>query len=167
MEGPQNLFFTPNPEIPYKIISVMDPHKAFTLHGNNNKLVISDYTAAHNQLFKVYQQNNRYAFVSPQIDSALHVDGNNKGDGGLVRADPGQFESSFFNIVPVNKGNWAGKACHILTFSDGKALDIKGGKANPNTDICQWKFHGNPNQQWLVIPADNIPQKAGKHEQHH
>ena len=61
----------------------------------------------------------------------------NKGDGGVVSTNPGQFESSFFQIVPVTKGDWAGKACHINTFSDGKTLDIKGGKPNPNTDIWQ------------------------------
>ena len=80
-----------------------------------------------------------------------------------MSANPGQFESSFFHIAPVTKGDWAGKACHINTFSDGKTLDIKGGKPNPNTEICQWKFHGGVNQSWLVVPADNI-QGDGKVE---
>jgi hypothetical protein len=49
-----------------------------------------------------------------------------------VQADPGQFPSSYFQIVPVTKGEWANKACHIKTFA-GKSLDIKGGVANQNT----------------------------------
>jgi len=162
MQGPQHLLFTPNPDIPYKIISAVDPNKCFTLQDNTHKLVITDYHAQPNQLFKILQNNNMYAFINPTLDSALHVEGNNKNDGGVVKADAGQHESSFFFITPVVKGEWATKACHINTFTEGKTLDIKGGKANPNTEICQWKFHGGVNQTWLVVPADNIPQQGGK-----
>jgi len=58
--------------------------------------------------------------------------------------------------VPVTKGEWAGKACHLMTFANGMALDIKGSKAVPNSEICQIKFSGNNNQQWLILPADNV-----------
>ena len=91
MQGPQNLFFTPDPNIPYKIISVMDPKKAFTLHGDAHKLVISDYQGAPNQLFTIFQNNQKYAFVNPATDSALHVEKENKGDGGVVSCNSGQF----------------------------------------------------------------------------
>lgn len=160
MQGPQNLFFTPDPNIPYKVISVMDNHKAFTLHGNDHKLVIADYHGAPTQLFNIYQNNQKYAFVNPTSYTALHVEKENKGDGTDIKSDAGQFQSSFFHIAPVTKGDWAGRACHIHTFSEGKSLDIKGGKPNANTDICQWKSHGNANQQWLVVPADNIQQEG-------
>ena len=104
MQGPQQLLFTPNPETPYKIISAVDPNKCFTLQDNTHKLVITDYHAQPNQLFKIFQNNNKYAFVNPALDAALHVEGNNKNDGGVVKADPGQHESSFFFITPVEKG---------------------------------------------------------------
>ena len=58
--------------------------------------------------------------------------------------------------MPVTKGEWAGKACHLMTFSNGMALDIKGAKAVPNSEICQSKFVGSNNQQWLILPADNV-----------
>ena len=161
MEGPQNLIFTPNPNDPYKIISVLDFQKAFTLRDNDKRLTISDYKGAPNQIFNIFQNNQKYAFVNPATNSALHVEGENQKDGGVVRTDPGQHQSSFFHITPVTKGDWAGKACHILTFAQGQSLDIKGGKCNAGTEICQWKFHGGVNQSWLVIPADNI-QEGGK-----
>lgn len=69
----------------------------------------------------------------------------------------------------MTTGQWAGKACCIKTFAEGKSLDIKGGKANQNTEICQWKFHGGVNQQWLIIPADNVqsnsPKKVEAHQE--
>lgn len=43
-------------------------------------------------------------------------------------------------------------------------MDIKGGKCNADTEICQWKSHDNLNQQWLVIPADNIQPGNGPQE---
>lgn len=45
----------------------------------------------------------------------------------------------------------------MRTFSNGKALDIKGGKPNENTEVCQWKFHGGANQSWVITPADQLP----------
>ena len=117
MQGPQHLLFTPNPETPYKVISAVDANKCFTLQDNTHKLVITDYHAQPNQLFKILQNNNKYAFINPALDAALHVEGDNKNDGGVVRTDAGQHESSFFFIAPVEKGEWATKACHINTFS--------------------------------------------------
>lgn len=91
MQGPQNLFFTPDPTIPYKVISVMDYKKAFTLHGNDHKLVIADYQGAPNQLFNIYQNNQKYAFVNPSLSTALHIEKENKADGGVVSSNAGQF----------------------------------------------------------------------------
>ena len=114
----------------------MDGLKAFTLQENTNKLIIQDYKAAPNQLFNVYifQNNNqtRYALVNLTSNQALYVEGDNPKDGGVIKSDVGQHPSSFLEIIPVSKGEWAGKACHFKTFS-GLALDIKGGKPNPNT----------------------------------
>jgi len=90
MEGPQNLIFTPNPNDPYKIISVLDFQKAFTLRDNDKRLTISDYKGAPNQIFNIFQNNQKYAFVNPATNSALHVEGENQKDGGVVRTDPGQ-----------------------------------------------------------------------------
>lgn len=161
MEAQQHLYFEPCPTIPYKIVSVMDGQKAFTLQEGTNKLIIQNYKAAPNQLFNVYIYNNnnqvRYALVNLSTNQALCIEGENHNDGGVVMADPGQHPSSFFEIEAVSKGDWAGKACFLKTFENGKALDIKGGKANENTEVCQWKFHGGANQSWVITPADQLP----------
>jgi hypothetical protein len=158
MEAQQQLYFNPCPTVPYKIVSVMDGHKAFALQEGTNKLVLQDYKGAPNQLFHVYNNNLKYALVNFQANLALHVEGENQNDGGVIKADSGQFQSSYFELEPVTKGEWAGKACHLRTFANGKALDIKGGKCNAGTEICQWKFHGGANQSWVITPADHLPQ---------
>lgn len=43
-----------------------------------------------------------------------------------------------------------------MTFANGLAVDIKGGKATPGSEVCPSKFSGNNNQQWMIVPADNI-----------
>ena len=65
--------------------------------------------------------------------------------------------------MPVTKGEWANKACHIKTFA-GKALDIKGGVPNQNTEICQWNFHGGNNQTWVITPIDQQPTQSIHHQ---
>jgi hypothetical protein len=47
----------------------------------------------------------------------------------------------------------------IKTFT-GKAMDIKGGFAFNNTEVCQWYCHGGSNQAWAIIaltPTLNYP----------
>lgn len=108
MEAQQQLYFEPCPTIPYKIVSVMDGKKAFTLQENTNKLIIQDYKAGPNQLFNVYifHNNNqtRYALVNLVSNQALWVEGDNPKDGGVIKSDAGQHPSSFLEIVPVSKG---------------------------------------------------------------
>lgn len=91
MEGPQNLFFTPDPNTRFKVVSVMDFTKAFTIRPNDKKLTINEYKGTANQLFNIFQNNQKYAFVNPVSSAALHVDGENKADGGVVKTDAGQF----------------------------------------------------------------------------
>ena len=43
-----------------------------------------------------------------------------------------------------------------MTFANGLAVDIKGGKAMPGSEVCPSKFSGNNNQQWIIVPAENI-----------
>lgn len=136
MEATQQLYFEPCPTIPYKVVSVMDGLKAFTLQEGTNKLILQDYKAAPNQLFNVYVFNNnnqtRYALVNLTTNQALWIEGDSPKDGGVIKSDPGQHPSSFLEIEAVSKGDWAGKACYLKTFC-GRALDIKGGKPNPGT----------------------------------
>jgi hypothetical protein len=67
----------------------------------------------------------------------------------VISGDAGQFPSSYVEIASVTKGPWANKGVYLKTFS-GKSFDIKGGKIVPDVEICQWSFHGNDNQIWLI-----------------
>lgn len=152
MQQGQGSIFTPDANTFYKVISVLDAKKVFTA-APGQSLTITDYTGANSQKFHIYLNNGKYAFVAAD-NTALCVINDNSGDGGEIKLDAAQHKSSFFEISPVQNGQWAGKACYIKTFSQGKALDIAGGAANNGTNIVQWAFHGQGNQTWSIVPAD-------------
>lgn len=56
--------FTPVANTDYRIISVLDYNKAFTIVANQNKLTINDYKGDATQKFKVFQNGNKVAFVA-------------------------------------------------------------------------------------------------------
>lgn len=62
MQNP-NINFTPQPITLYKIVSVIDQNKAFTIN-RDQKVVLGDFTGAENQRFHVYINNGKYAFVA-------------------------------------------------------------------------------------------------------
>lgn len=146
----QNVFFNPDPSTFYKILSVMDGTKAFTVN-QAQELKLQDFTGSDSQKFHVYLNNGKYAFVAPN-NSALYVVNDSAEDGATVKLDGGQHKTSFFEIAPVTTGQWAGKACTIKT-ANGKVLDIYGAQANNGADIKQWEYHGNANQCWVVTPV--------------
>ena len=91
MQGPQNLFFTPNNTIHYKIVNITDQKKTLTVQENTHKIILSDYNGAHHQLFKILQNNHKYAFVNPITDSAIRIENENKNEGATLKVDPGHF----------------------------------------------------------------------------
>lgn len=93
--------------------------------------------------------------------AGLSIVNNSQQDGGHVAADSNQHVSSFFEIIPVDQGQWAGKACYIKTFC-GKAFDLDKGHTTSGTDILQWSFHGHDNQIWVITPAQIHQQQPQK-----
>ena len=91
MQGPQNLLFTPTPTTPYKIVSVLDQKKALSLQDGSQKIMLNDYFGSPSQIFKILQNNHKYAFVNTNCDAAIRIENENKSDGGLVKVDPGNF----------------------------------------------------------------------------
>ena len=122
-------YFNPIPNTPYRVLSVLD-NKAFTVQQGTNKIVLQDYTNAPNQQFLVFNNNGKYALVCN--GSGICVQNDSNDDGTSVLTDLNQHKSSFFEVVPVAQGVWAGKACYIKTFT-GKALSLKGGQPVNNT----------------------------------
>lgn len=70
MQG-QNVFFNPEPNSFYKVVSVMDGNKVFTVTEGQD-LKLNDYTGADSQKFRVFLNNGKYAFVAAN-STALRV----------------------------------------------------------------------------------------------
>ena len=123
------LHFVPVPNTVYRIVSVKDTNKAFTVtkghHGQ--KVYVSDYTGDAAQKFTFGFQGNTLAFVAQATNTALYIPHHNKNNGAEIEADGKQHKSNWFEIVPVQQGEAAGKGYGIKTIS-GKALDLEGGK---------------------------------------
>ena len=102
MQG--QIFFQPSPTVTYKIVSVLDGNKTFTLQPGTNKLILQDFNNLDTQKFHVYLNNGKYAFVSTHQQNGLHIVNENQADGGVVQGVPDQHPSSYFEIVPVTTG---------------------------------------------------------------
>ena len=90
------VFFDAQPTVIYKILSVMDGTKCFTVNqGGNHNLLLEDFKNQDNQKFHIYNQNGKYAFVGLFGNAALHVVGDSAQDGAVIKADPGQHQSSY------------------------------------------------------------------------
>ena len=96
MEEPTQVFFNPSLTQNYKILSVIDGNKCFTIQPDTNKLILQDFTGAPGQNFHIYNNALKYAFVDLTQGVALHIEGENPSDGGVVKGDAGQYPSSFF-----------------------------------------------------------------------
>ena len=132
MEADQGVHFPFYPEanVLYKIVSIMDRNMCVTVKkAGKHELKIDHYKARDNQTFKVLYHNGRYAFIKGE--EALHVQKDGKEDGSSIIPDAGQHISSYFEIVPVTEGQWAGQACFLRTHC-GKAVDIMGGACKEN-----------------------------------
>jgi hypothetical protein len=64
MQSQTSLYFNPLPTQAYKILSVLDGRKAFTIDSGTSNLIIQDYTGLPTQNFNVYINDKTYAFVS-------------------------------------------------------------------------------------------------------
>jgi len=85
MEATSSIFFNPLPTQTYKIVSVLDGRKAFTIQPESSKLILQDYNASPSQIFNIYINKKTYAFVSQF--KALSIQNENPGDGGVVQAN--------------------------------------------------------------------------------
>lgn len=112
-------------------------------------------------MFTVHVENGLYNFKSCNGEGAIHVaDGNDK-NGGHLKVGQQNYPFYYFQLVPVEQGEFKGKGFYIRTFA-GKALDVSGGKPENNTPIIQWDYHGGNNQIWLIVPAVEQKQMGGQ-----
>ena len=87
MEVPA-VFFNPIPNQSYKIVSVMNGNKVFTLQNDTNNLILSEYTGVLTQKFQVFNNNFKYAFASLAKNMVLHIQKDYPNDGGVLHGDP-------------------------------------------------------------------------------
>jgi hypothetical protein len=147
--------FNPSESGYYKILSALDQSKCFTVQQSAaNPLVIDHYKGANNQKFNIYDNKGKYALVCAEGNVALWVTNESNQDGAAIQADSNQHKSTYFEIQPVKTGHLVGLGFYIKSFS-GKSLDVFEGRTEPGTRVIQWSFHGNTNQIWLIVPADD------------
>lgn len=134
-----------------------------TVQGVGKPLVLDSFKGGNNQKFAIYGNNGKYAFVNTETNAAIYVSNDANKDGAPLAVDSNQHQSSFFEIFKINKGQYAGKAFYIKTFS-GKGLDIFEGRTTPGTPIIQWAIHGNSNQVWFIVPSDGQMQNTNQNQ---
>ena len=147
--------FNPSENGLYKILSGIDQSKCLAVQQSGARpLVLDIYKGASHQKFSIFDNNGRFALVSTEGNSGLWVANDASQDGAPIQADSNQHKSSFFEIIPVKQGPLSGIGFYIKTFSN-KSLDLFEGRVQTGTPIIQWSFHGNTNQIWLIVPADD------------
>lgn len=146
----------------YKIVSALDQSKCFTLR--QSRLTIDNYSASSAQKFNIYSNNGKFAFVCGEGGLGLMVSQDSAQDGAAIVADASQHKSSFFELLTVTSGPFAGKGFYLKTFC-GKSLDVNEGRTSPGTAVIQWSYHGNNNQIWLAYPPDSQPQQQQAQQQ--
>jgi hypothetical protein len=144
-------------------VSALDQTKCLTLQSPT-KVVIDNYRGVNGQKFNIYNNAGKFAFVSVEGNVALMVAQDNPQDGAAIQADQSQHKSSFFDMLKVTGGPFAGRGFYLKTFCN-KAIDIFEGNTNSGTAVIQWSYHGHTNQIWLVCPANSQPQQQQQQPQ--
>lgn len=134
-----------------------------TVQGVGKPLILDSWKGGNNQKFAIYGNNGKYAFVNTETNAAIFVTGDANKDGAPLAVDSNQHQSSFFDIVKITQGQFAGKAFIVKTFC-GKGLDIFEGRTTPGTPIIQWSVHGNSNQVWFIVPSDGQVQNQNQNQ---
>ena len=151
-----------NPGTIYKIVSSLDPALSLTVDKKSNELSVAPYKGTPFQRFTITAENGKYALVVAKNKNALCVFGDSQDNSAKVVMDPGKHNSSWFDIVTADKGPYAKKGYLIKTHSNGKALDIAGGKAEEGKPVIQYNIHQNGNQVWLLVAVQEP--KVAKHK---
>lgn len=138
---------------------------SLTVDKKSNEATVSEYKGTPFQKFSITVENGKYALVLPKNNNALCIFGDKIDNDAKVVMDPGQHKSSWFDIITADKGPYAKKGYIIKTHSNGKALDIAGGKVEEGKSVIQYNVHQNGNQVWLLVSVQEPkPEKHKKEE---
>ena len=145
--------FQANPNIMYKISSILDDKIVLTVN-QENKLIVDKHHNHKDQHFHIYQENNKFAFVVASNNSGLCIFQDKQDNGAQIITDAGKHGSSWFEITRAEKGPFAKKGYLIKTHAGNRALDIAGGKAETGKNVLQYNIHEGGNQVWLIEPLN-------------
>ena len=100
----------------------------------------------------MYQNGTKFAFIDQFTNTGLYIDNNRNDNGAKAKSDPGQHQSSWFEIVRTSAGKFANTS-YVIKTAANKVLDIAGGIAT-GTHIHQWDLNNTGAQVFLIVPAD-------------
>lgn len=130
-----------------------------TVDTTSNEVIVKTYSGNSMQKFNLHHnEQNKYALVLPENKNALCVLGDKQDNAVQIISDPGQHNSSWFEIVRADKGNYAQKGYLIKTHGVDKTFDISGSKAEDGKKVWQHNIHQAGNQVWLILPVNEPKQ---------
>ncbi len=88
--------FIPDNNITYKIVTALNPNKAFTVSKTEGKLVVSDYVGDDSQRFKIVKNGGKFSFIVQSNNFNLCVLKDSPDYGATIIASPGKQASSRF-----------------------------------------------------------------------
>ena len=88
--------FVANPDTLYKVVSVLNTAKSFSIDIPTNKLQVGTYKGEFNQKFKIFAEQNKFAFVSALNNWGLCIYKDKKEKMGEPVLDGGVHPSSWF-----------------------------------------------------------------------
>lgn len=69
------------------------------MNENSKFLDFEEYRGTPNQLFMIYQNGNKFAFVDQFTKTGIYVCNHQKTDHARLMSDPGQHPSSWFELI--------------------------------------------------------------------
>ena len=119
-----------------------------------NKLIVYQSNNGANQKFRLQSVGNGY-FQIISAKSGLTIESSNNAKGAKVFAgQSNNQQNEFWQFIPATNQKFQGVHAFSIKGVSGRAMDIEGGKAVNDADICEWDFHGGDNQVWIIEPTN-------------
>jgi hypothetical protein len=121
-----------------------------------NKLIVYHGNNGPNQKFRLKNAGNG-KFQIFCAKNGLTIESSNNAKGAKIYAsEPNNQQNEFWEFVPVPSTNqkFQGKHAFGIKGTSGRFMDIEGGNAANDADICEWDGHGGDNQVWIIEPTN-------------
>ena len=119
-----------------------------------NKLIVYQGSNGPNQKFRLKSVGNGFFQIFSAKDGLTIESTNNQKGAKIYASQPNNQPNEFWQFVPSTNQNFQGKHAFAIKGISGRALDIEGGNAVNDADICEWDYHGGDNQVWIIEPTN-------------